>query len=105
MLRKCLKPIKKSKQCCFEENLRKIDIVITTALIPGKPSPKIITKKMVDGMKIGSVIMDLASEFGGNCELTKYGETVNFKSKKIIGPVNLPASVAQDPFSYFQRMF
>ena len=66
----------------LEESLKKIDIVITTALIPGKPSPKIITKRMVDGMKIGSVIMDLASEFGGNCELTKHGEIVNYKSKK-----------------------
>ena len=58
---------------------------------------------MVDGMKIGSVIMDLASEFGGNCELTKHGETVNFKSKKIIGPINLPASVAQDSSRLFSK--
>ena len=61
---------------------------------------------MVDGMKIGSVIMDLASEFGGNCELTKHGETVNYKSKRIIGPINLPASVAQDSSRlFFKKCF
>ena len=54
-------------------------------------------------MKIGSVIMDLASEFGGNCELTKHGEIVNYKSKKIIGPTNLPASVAQDSSRLFSK--
>ena len=97
------KAYKKKQAVLLEENLKKIDIVITTALIPGKISPKIITKKMVDGMKIGSVIMDLASEFGGNCELTKHGETVNFKSKKIIGPINLPASVAQDSSRLFSK--
>ena len=58
----------------LEETLKKMDIVVTTALIPGKPAPKLITKKMVDTMKVGSVIMDLASEFGGNCDLTKHGE-------------------------------
>ena len=93
----------KKQAVLLEESLKKMDIVITTALIPGKPSPKIITKKMIDGMKIGSVIMDLASEFGGNCELTKHGETVVYKSKKIIGPVNLPASVAQDSSRLFSK--
>ena len=81
----------------------KMDIVITTALIPGKPSPKIISKKMVDNMKVGSIIIDLASEFGGNCELTKHGETVEYKSKKIIGPVNLPSSVSQDSSRLFSK--
>ena len=94
---------KKKQEDLLKETLKKIDIVICTALIPGKPSPKIITKKMVDGMKIGSVIMDLASEFGGNCELTKHGETVDYKSKKIVGPLNLPASVAQDSSRLFSK--
>ena len=93
----------KKQAVLLAESLKKTDIVITTALIPGKPSPKIITKKMVDGMKIGSVIMDLASEFGGNCELTKHGETVDYKSKKIVGPLNLPASVAQDSSRLFSK--
>ncbi|MBD22608.1 MAG: NAD(P)(+) transhydrogenase (Re/Si-specific) subunit alpha [Alphaproteobacteria bacterium] len=97
------KSYKKKQGVLLAENLKKTDIVITTALIPGKPSPKIITKKMVDEMKIGSVIMDLASEFGGNCELTKHGEIVSYKSKKIIGPINLPSSVAQDSSRLFSK--
>ena len=80
-----------------------MDVVITTALIPGKPAPKIITKKMVDGMKVGSIIIDLASEFGGNCELTKYGQTIQYKSKKIIGPLNLPSTVSQDSSRLFSK--
>ena len=80
-----------------------MDVVITTALIPGKPAPKIITKKIVDGMKVGSIIIDLASEFGGNCELTKYGQTIQYKSKKIIGPLNLPSSVSQDSSRLFSK--
>ena len=97
------KTYKKKQAVLLAESLKKTDIVITTALIPGKPSPKIITKKMVDGMKIGSVIMDLASEFGGNCELTKHGETIDYKSKRIVGPLNLPASVAQDSSRLFSK--
>ena len=58
---------------------------------------------MVEAMKVGSVIIDLASEFGGNCELTKHGETVNFKSKKIVGPQNLPATVSQDSSRLFAK--
>ena len=62
-----------------------MDLVVTTALIPGKKAPVLLSKKMVESMKVGSIIIDLASEFGGNCELTKHGEKVIFKSKKIIG--------------------
>ena len=54
----------------FAKQCQEVDIVITTALIPGRPAPKLITKQMVDGMKPGSVIVDLAAETGGNCELT-----------------------------------
>ena len=87
----------------LEETLKKMDIVVTTALIPGKPAPKLITKKMVDTMKVGSVIMDLASEFGGNCDLTKHGEIINYKSKTIVGPKNLPSSVSQDSSRLFSK--
>ena len=86
-----------------EDSIAKTDIVITTALNSRKPAPKLITKKMVESMKVGSVIIDLASEFGGNCELTKHGEIVNFKSKKIVGPQNLPASVSQDSSRLFAK--
>ena len=103
MLRKCLRDIKKKQAKLLEENIKKMDIVITTALIPGKPAPRIITKKMVELMKVGSIVVDLASEFGGNCELTKHGEILNFKSKKIIGPKNLAASVSQDSSRLFSK--
>ncbi len=94
----------KAKQAkLLEETLSKIDVVISTALIPGKPAPKIITKKMVDKMKSGSVIYDLASEFGGNCELTKHGEHVEYKSKFIVGPNNLASTVSQDASRLFSK--
>ena len=69
------------------------DLVITTALIPGKPAPKLITAAMVKGMRPGSVIVDLAAEAGGNCELTKPGETVTVNEVTILGPLNLAATV------------
>jgi NAD(P) transhydrogenase subunit alpha len=66
------------------------DVVITTAAIPGKPSPKIISKEMVANMKVGAVIVDLASEGGGNCELTEPGHTIDFESRVTIhGPLNV----------------
>lgn len=68
-----------------------MDLVITTAQIPGKPAPRLITAEMVAGMRPGSVIMDLAAEAGGNCELTRFGEEVVADGVTIIGPANLPA--------------
>jgi NAD(P) transhydrogenase subunit alpha len=69
------------------------DVVITTAAIPGKKAPILVTADMVRGMKPGSVVVDLAAERGGNCELTKAGETVVENDVKILGPVNMPADV------------
>ncbi|MEM7009489.1 MAG: Re/Si-specific NAD(P)(+) transhydrogenase subunit alpha [Thermodesulfobacteriota bacterium] len=69
------------------------DAVITTASIPGKKAPILVTQEMVDGMKPGSVIVDLAAESGGNCEATKAGETVDVGGVKVIGPVNVPSTV------------
>ncbi len=103
MQKKCQLVIKKKQAKLLEDSIAKTDIVITTALIPGKPAPKLITKKMIELMKVGSVIIDLASEFGGNCELTKHGETVDYKSKKIVGPKNLPATVSQDSSRLFAK--
>ena len=94
---------KKKQNAILAETLKKMDIVITTALIPGKKAPVLLSKKMVESMKVGSIIIDLASEFGGNCELTKHGEKVIFKSKKIIGPKNLASSVAQDSSRLFSK--
>jgi len=69
------------------------DVVITTAAVPGKKAPILLTAEMVKGMKPGSVVIDLAAERGGNCELTKAGETVDVNGVKIIGPVNLPSTI------------
>ena len=83
----------KQKQV-IHDHAKKADIIITTALIPGRPAPLLITKEMVADMKAGSVVVDLAAENGGNCELTKAGETVIENEVKIIGPVNLPSQLA-----------
>ncbi len=69
------------------------DVVITTAAIPGKRAPILVTAEMVSGMRPGSVIVDLAAERGGNCELTKPGETVVKHGVIILGPDNLPSTV------------
>jgi len=73
--------------------LPEMDMVITTAQIPGKPAPRLITAAMVATMKPGSVIVDCAAESGGNCELTRAGETIVVHGITIIGAVNLPATV------------
>jgi NAD(P) transhydrogenase subunit alpha len=80
----------------LHERAKVADFIITTAQIPGKPAPLLITKEMVADMKPGSVIVDLAAESGGNCELTKAGQTVSEHGVTIIGPVNLPARMPLD---------
>ena len=75
----------------FMEQAREVDIIITTALIPGKPAPKLITKEMVAAMKPGSVIVDLAAEAGGNCEATVPGELASYKDVTVIGYTDLPS--------------
>ncbi len=69
------------------------DVVITTAAVPGKKAPILVTEEMVTGMRPGSVIVDLAAERGGNCDLTSPGETVDYHGVSIVGPVNLPATI------------
>lgn len=75
------------------EVLREQDVVITTAAVPGRKSPILITAEMVSAMPAGSVIVDIAAERGGNCELTKPGETVVHDDVTILGPMNLPSDV------------
>ena len=84
---------KKRQQEKIKEHIAKSDLVITTALIPGRPAPLLIPRDMVEGMKPGSAIIDLASENGGNCELTKPGEITEHKGVKIDGTLNLPATM------------
>jgi len=73
------------------EHLKNVDVIVTTAAVPGRPAPKIISADMVAGMKAGSVIVDLAAETGGNCELTRPGETVESGGVTVVGPLNLPS--------------
>jgi NAD(P) transhydrogenase subunit alpha len=80
-------------QKLVRERIREMDVVITTALVPGRAAPQLVDRKMVESMKPGSVIVDLAAESGGNCELTEPGESVEHKGVKILGPVNLPSSM------------
>jgi H+-translocating NAD(P) transhydrogenase subunit alpha len=79
------------------------DIVITTALIPGRPAPRLITRAMVDSMKPGSVIVDLAAERGGNCELTKPDEVVTHGGVSIAGPLNLAGEVPVNASSLYAK--
>jgi H+-translocating NAD(P) transhydrogenase subunit alpha len=85
------------------ESLEKNDIVITTALIPGKPAPKLITSDMLRRMKPGSVIVDMAVENGGNCERSVPGEITVVDGVKIVGHLNLPSRIAKDASSLFAK--
>lgn len=85
------------------KHVRENDVVISTALIPGKPAPKLITADMVPHMRPGSVIVDLAAEAGGNCEYTQAGQTVIAHNVFIMGPANLPATVPYHASQLFAR--
>ena len=80
-----------AQQQALADHLKAVDVIVTTAAVPGRPSPKILTTAMVDGMKPGALIVDLAAEGGGNCELTRPGERVEHNGVVILGPLNLPA--------------
>lgn len=84
----------KAEMALFAAQAMQVDIIITTALIPGKPAPKLITTGMVESMKPGSVIVDLAAEQGGNCSLTEPGKVVHYKGVTIIGYTDLPSRMA-----------
>lgn len=84
----------KAEMALFAEQAKEVDIIITTALIPGKPAPRLITAEMVRSMKNGSVIVDLAAEQGGNCELTEADKVVKINGVSIIGYTDLPSRLA-----------
>lgn len=77
------------------KHIQQADIIITTAAIPGRPSPKLISKAQVEGMKAGAVIIDLAAEGGGNCEYTQPGETVQIGQVTIVAPLNVPSLLGE----------
>ncbi len=83
-----------AEMALFMEQAKEVDIIVTTALIPGKPAPTLITKDMVESMRPGSVIVDMAAEQGGNCELSKADEVVVYKDINIIGYTDLPSRLA-----------
>lgn len=90
-------------QNALREHLAKMDLVITTAQVPGRAAPRLISLDTVRTMAAGSVIVDLAAESGGNCEGTKAGETVDVDGVKLIGPVNLPATMPQHASQMLSR--
>ncbi|HEX6388198.1 MAG TPA: Re/Si-specific NAD(P)(+) transhydrogenase subunit alpha [Solirubrobacteraceae bacterium] len=87
----------------LEEAIKGFDVVITTALVPGRPAPKLVTAAAVEGMKPGSVIVDMAGETGGNCELTEPGETVVKHDVTIVSPLNLPATMPEHASQLYAR--
>jgi H+-translocating NAD(P) transhydrogenase subunit alpha len=94
----------KAKQAALvAEHIKGQDIVITTALIPGRPAPVLVTKEMVESMKSGSVIVDLAVERGGNCPLSKPDQIVEHKGVSIIGTVNLAGKLAGNASPLFAK--
>jgi NAD(P) transhydrogenase subunit alpha len=94
---------KAAQQAKLAEHVKTVDVIVTTAAVPGRPSPKIIPLAMVDGMKAGAVIVDLAAEGGGNCEATRPGERVERQGVSIIGPLNLPAGAPLHASEMFAR--
>jgi len=85
------------------EHIQKADLIITTAAIPGKPSPKLISKAQVAGMKPGSVIVDLSAEGGGNCQDTQPGETIQVGQVTIVAPLNVPSLLGQDASELYAK--
>jgi NAD(P) transhydrogenase subunit alpha len=94
---------KARQQQALSDAIAGFDVVITTALVPGRPAPKLVTAAAVEAMRPGSVIIDLAGEAGGNCELTVPGETVIRHDVKIVSPLNLPASMPEHASQLYAR--
>jgi NAD(P) transhydrogenase subunit alpha len=92
-----------SQQKALEEAIKKFDVVITTALVPGRRAPKLVTAAAVEGMKPGSVVVDLAGETGGNCELTEPGRTVVKHGVTIASPLNLPATMPEHASELYSK--
>ena len=94
---------KEKQQRMLSEELQKADVLISTAAIPCRPAPRLITEETVKGMREGSVIIDMAAATGGNCELTVAGEVVVMHGVQIVGQTNYPALVPADASSFFAR--
>ena len=91
------------QQKALEDAIAKFDVVITTALVPGRPAPRLVTAAAVEAMKPGSVVVDLAGETGGNCELTEPGQTVVKHDVTIASPLNLPATMPEHASELYSK--
>ena len=85
------------------KHIQQADLIITTASIPGRPAPKLISKAQLASMKVGAVIVDLSAEGGGNCEDTLPGETIRIGSVSIVAPLNMPSLVARDASELYAK--
>jgi NAD(P) transhydrogenase subunit alpha len=94
---------KAQQQQALTDAIKTFDVVITTALVPGRKAPTLVTAEAVEGMKPGSVIVDLAGEAGGNCELTKPGEVIVVHDVTIASPLNLPATMPEHASALYAR--
>lgn len=94
----------KAKQAeALKKHISTCDVIITTAGVPGRPAPKILSKEMVESMKPGAVVVDILADMGGNCELTKPGETVHHHDVTILGPINIPSTLAINASEMYTR--
>ena len=94
---------KAKQQEVLDARIAAADVVITTAAVPGRPAPRIISRAAVERMRAGSVLVDIAAEQGGNCELTKPGEVIDHNGVKIVGAVNLPADLATNASEMYAK--
>ena len=94
---------KAAQQQALTDAIKRFDVVITTALVPGRPAPKLVTAEAVEGMKPGSVIVDLAGETGGNCELTTPGQVTVEHDVTIVAPLNLAAEMPEHASALYAR--
>ena len=91
------------QQEVLDARIAAADAVISTAAVPGRPAPKIISRAVVERMRAGSVVVDIAAEQGGNCELTRAGEVIEHRGVRVVGPVNLPAELAYNASEMYAR--
>jgi H+-translocating NAD(P) transhydrogenase subunit alpha len=94
---------KAAQQQELTDAITEFDVVITTALVPGRPAPKLVTADAVERMKPGAVVVDLAGEAGGNCELSEPGETVVKHDVTITAPLNVPSTMAEHASQLYAR--
>jgi len=92
-----------AQQTALETAISTFDVVITTALVPGRPAPRLVTAAAVHGMKPGSVVIDMAGETGGNCELTAPGETIVVGGVTIASPLNLPSTMPEHASELYSK--